>query len=116
MTVPPFERITAQIRRRITAGELRAGDRLPSTRQIVRDFGVAMATATKVLTALRQEGLARPVPGIGTVVAAPGAPAGATAGSPAAPALSQGPIVAAAIPIADVQGLAALSTPPVAAD
>lgn len=116
MTVPPFERIAAQIRRRITSGELRPGDRLPSTRQIVRDFGVAMATATKVLTALRHEGLARPVPGIGTVVAAPGASARATAGSPAAPALSRGRIVAAAIQIADVQGLAALSMRRVAAD
>ncbi|MFC9327982.1 TetR/AcrR family transcriptional regulator C-terminal domain-containing protein [Kitasatospora sp. NPDC057015] len=61
-------RIVAELRRRIEAGELAAGDRVPSTRQITQEWGVAMATATKALTALRQEGLVRAVPGVGTVV------------------------------------------------
>lgn len=112
MPVPPYERIAAEIRRRITAGELRPGDRLPSTRQIVADFGVAMATATKALTALQLQGLARPVPGVGTVVAAPG---GAASATPAAATLDRSRIVASAIEIADIQGLAALSMRRVAA-
>ncbi|KAA9374402.1 GntR family transcriptional regulator [Microbispora cellulosiformans] len=63
-----YQEIAAELRRRIEAGELRPGDRVPSTREIVRRWGVAMATATKVLTELRREGLVRAVPGVGTVV------------------------------------------------
>ncbi|MER5178189.1 hypothetical protein ABT009_07400 [Streptomyces sp. NPDC002896] len=37
-------------------------------------WGVAIATVTKVLAALRQDGLVCAVPGVGTVVASP--PAG----------------------------------------
>src|SRR6478735_135606 len=73
-TEPPSARIVAELRRRIASGELAAGDRVPSTRQLTRDFGVAMATATKALAVLRRDGLVRALPGIGTVVAANPAP------------------------------------------
>ncbi|HEY0806585.1 MAG TPA: TetR/AcrR family transcriptional regulator C-terminal domain-containing protein [Pseudonocardiaceae bacterium] len=65
---PPYARIVAALREQIEAGELAPGDRVPSTREITRRWGVAMATATKALTALRQAGLVKAVPGIGTVV------------------------------------------------
>ncbi|WKX71339.1 TetR/AcrR family transcriptional regulator C-terminal domain-containing protein [Streptomyces sp. XD-27] len=68
--VPPYLRIAAELRRRITGGELAPGDRVPSTRQIAKEWNVALATATKVLTVLRQEGLVRAQPRVGTVVAA----------------------------------------------
>ena len=60
----PYLRIAAEIRDRITRGELRPGDRVPSTRQITQKWGVAMATATKVIAVLRDEGIveARPAP------------------------------------------------------
>lgn len=67
---PASARITAELRRRIAAGELQPGDHLPSTRQLVREWGVAMATASKALATLRYEGLTDTVPGVGTVVAA----------------------------------------------
>ena len=51
---------------RIASGELAAGARMPSTRALVQRHGVAMATATKVLTTLRHEGLIHSVPGVGT--------------------------------------------------
>jgi AcrR family transcriptional regulator len=41
---------------------------LPAMRQITKEWGVALATATKVLAALRQDGLVSAIPGIGTVV------------------------------------------------
>lgn len=66
----PYLRIAAEIRARIERGELRAGDRVPSTRQITQQWGVAMATATKVLAALRRQGLVEARTGVGTVVAA----------------------------------------------
>ncbi|MEV7027069.1 TetR/AcrR family transcriptional regulator C-terminal domain-containing protein [Kitasatospora sp. NPDC093558] len=74
----PSGRILAELRRRIATGELAPGERVPSTRAITREWGVAMATATKVLSRLREEGLVRAVPGVGTVVVV-GAPAPAAA-------------------------------------
>src|SRR5258707_10107834 len=67
MVDPPYARIVAELRERIETGGLAPGDRVPSTREITRQWGVAMATATKALTALRQAGLVRSVPGVGTV-------------------------------------------------
>lgn len=65
---PPYARIVDALRTQIHSGEIAPDDRVPSTREIARQWGVATATATKVLAALRQEGLVEPVPGIGTVV------------------------------------------------
>ena len=62
-------------------GELRPGDPVPSARGITREWGVALATATKVLATLNAEGMTRSLPGRGTVVARP-----AAAGRPRAPA------------------------------
>jgi AcrR family transcriptional regulator len=64
----PYRRIVAKIRARIACGELRPGDRVPSTRQLIRDHGIAMATATKVIATLRDEGLVDTKPGAGTIV------------------------------------------------
>ncbi|MCS0637182.1 TetR/AcrR family transcriptional regulator C-terminal domain-containing protein [Streptomyces sp. LP05-1] len=134
-TDPPYLRIAADLRRRIAAGELAPGDRVPSTRRLAADWGVALATATKALTALRLEGTVEARPRVGTVVAPrpgparpPGAgaaaapPAGPRAAGPAAggagPApddLSRDRIVRAAIAIADAEGLAALTMRGVAA-
>ncbi|MFD1936845.1 MULTISPECIES: TetR/AcrR family transcriptional regulator C-terminal domain-containing protein [Nonomuraea] len=104
---PPYLRIAADLRQRITTGRLRPGDRVPSTRQITQDWQVAMATATKALTTLRQEGLIRPVPGVGTVVA--DAARGAGPSRRPSPELSRERIVRAAIAMADAEGLATLS-------
>lgn len=115
-------RIAAEIRRRIDSGELRAGNRVPSTRQITREWGVAMATASRVLATLRQEGLVHTVPGAGTVVAAsvagPGRPRVPHVRNlrPIEQGLTQERVVATAIAIADAEGLAALSMRRVASD
>ncbi|MER7004510.1 TetR/AcrR family transcriptional regulator C-terminal domain-containing protein [Dactylosporangium sp. NPDC000555] len=99
--VPPYRRIAAEVRRRIEAGELRPGDRVPSARAITEEWGVAIATATKAHAALREEGLTVARPGVGTVVAGP------------APRrdheLTHERIVTTAIAIADADGLAELS-------
>ncbi|HEY2520948.1 MAG TPA: TetR/AcrR family transcriptional regulator C-terminal domain-containing protein [Streptosporangiaceae bacterium] len=146
MDGPPYARIAAELRGQIERGELQPGQRVPSTREITGHWGVAMATATKVLAALRQDGLVHPVPGVGTVVSDPaGAPARHLDPDPApaegrhpVPARTSGPdrppgraatarpaartpmapdrIVAAAIYVADAEGLAALSMRRVAAE
>src|SRR3954470_6100402 len=118
-TAPPSTRIAAELRRRIAAGELAPGARMPSTRALVQRYGVAMATATKVLTTLRHEGLIRSVPGVGTVVAGqPPRPAERPARRRSAPdgGLALPAIVAAGIAVADAEGLAALSMRRVAAE
>ncbi|MFD8478438.1 TetR/AcrR family transcriptional regulator C-terminal domain-containing protein [Kitasatospora sp. NPDC059673] len=129
-----YEQIAGELRQRIERGELRPGDRVPSTREITRRWNVAMATATKVLTELRGQGLVRMVPGVGTVVAQAAAPT--AHGAPARPAarttaggerqiprrltveggLTADRIVAAAVAIADAEGLEALSMRRVAAE
>jgi AcrR family transcriptional regulator len=132
---PPYARIAAELRGRITRGELAPGQRVPSTREITARWGVAMATATRVLATLRQEGLVHPVPGVGTVVSGgptvpphqppaairPSADPPRPASGPVRPAADRGPggaerIVAAAITVADTEGLAALSMRRVAAE
>jgi DNA-binding transcriptional regulator YhcF (GntR family) len=108
---PPYLQIASEIRDRIASGVLEAGDRVPSTRQITQEWGVAMATATRALSALRQEGLVRVVPGVGTVVE-PRAAQRRDRVEPAREAahgLTHARIVAAAIEIADGEGLAAVS-------
>ncbi|MFJ4669426.1 TetR/AcrR family transcriptional regulator C-terminal domain-containing protein [Kitasatospora purpeofusca] len=115
-TDPPFRRIAADLRRRITTGELAPGARVPSNRRLAQDWGVALATATKALTVLRSEGLVEARPRVGTVVAA-AAPAAAPPTQPASPEreLSRERLIAAALEIADAEGLAALSMRAVAA-
>ncbi|MEU7581305.1 TetR/AcrR family transcriptional regulator C-terminal domain-containing protein [Streptomyces sp. NPDC041068] len=111
-TEPPYRRIVAEIRRRIAAGELAPGDRVPSTRQIAKEWGVALATATKALTTLRLEGVVEARPRVGTVVApgdgAPASPERRPA-TGAEPELTRERVVRAATEIADAEGLAALS-------
>ncbi|MFB6617848.1 TetR/AcrR family transcriptional regulator C-terminal domain-containing protein [Streptomyces sp. NPDC056367] len=117
---PPYLRIVAEIRRRITEGELGPGDPVPSTRQMAREWGVALATATKALTTLRMEGLVETRPRTGTVVAgtAPGTAPPRRRPSPAPDPereLSLERIVRTAVEIADAEGLAALSMRGIAA-
>src|SRR5262249_45571612 len=110
---PRYRQIAAELRRQIEAGELTPGMRVPSTRAIIDGWGVAMATATKVLTELRHQGLVRAVPGVGTVVEGDRRP---TRGAPAPRRQSSSEggltterIVAAGVAIADAEGLGAVS-------
>jgi AcrR family transcriptional regulator len=103
---PPYARIAAELSRRIADRELAPGDKVPSTRQVAREFGVALATAAKALDVLRSGGLVITRPRSGTVVA-PRRPGGAAGG--AAAELTRERILAEAIAIADAEGLEAVS-------
>lgn len=115
---PLYLRIADEIAGDIRIGRLADGERAPSTRRIVRDFGVAMATATKVIGVLRAAGLVETVPGSGTTVRRRGGPAPAPAQdagrTPTADGprdrtrrggLTRGEIVQAGARIADADGL-----------
>jgi AcrR family transcriptional regulator len=133
---PPYVRIVDDIKRRIADGELRAGDRVPSTRQLARDWDVALATAAKALARLGQQGVVVAEPRVGTVVAGPpGRPPRRPHGDPDDPSrdASHGPahdsaydpardsgrdaardltrdrVVRTAVEMADAEGLPALS-------
>lgn len=118
---PPYLRIVDDLRGRIERGELRPGDRVPSARQLTKEWGVAIATATKVLATLQQEGRTTVRPGVGTVVAGE-APASVPSARQAAPRkrvdgdLTRDRIVHAAIAIADTDGIAELSMRRIATD
>ncbi|GIH19443.1 TetR/AcrR family transcriptional regulator C-terminal domain-containing protein [Rugosimonospora africana] len=117
MAQPPYRRIADEIRARIVDGHLRPGEPVPSARGITREWGVALATATKVLATLNAEGVTRSLPGRGTVVvsgpAVPARPADVAARaarrSEGDPDLTRERIVAAAVRVADAEGLAQLS-------
>ncbi|MFZ0214585.1 MAG: TetR/AcrR family transcriptional regulator C-terminal domain-containing protein [Candidatus Dormiibacterota bacterium] len=120
---PRYLQIAAEIAAQIERGELRAGDRVPSTRLIVERWGVAMATATKALTELRRSGLVRALPGVGTIVEGavrePPPPAvlppARRRGTPDG-GLNAERVVEAGIRVADLEGLSALSMRRVAAE
>jgi DNA-binding GntR family transcriptional regulator len=65
---PPYLQIAAELRDRVRTGDLEPGQTVPSVRSIVRDYGVAMATAQRALGALRAEGYIRTERGVGNVV------------------------------------------------
>lgn len=132
---PPYLRIAAEIRTRIRSGELRAGERVPSVRQIAARWGVAAATATKVVATLHDEGLVETKVGSGTLVSArphrsrPAGrsststpPATSTARRPAPETgsdrrtLGREQVLRTAIAVADAEGLDAVSMRRVAAE
>jgi DNA-binding transcriptional regulator YhcF (GntR family) len=103
----PFRRVAAALRERI-ATDLAPGERIPSVRALVAEFGVASATASRAVALLRDEGLVESLPRVGTVVATPAARRRA-ARAPAGEAPDRAAVVALAVDLADADGLAAVS-------
>jgi DNA-binding transcriptional regulator YhcF (GntR family) len=113
---PPYQRIADAIRDRIRTGELRPGDRVPSTRAVVREWGVAMVTAAKALGVLQREGLVEARPGAGTVVRSTGRSRGPRRPEERLRPITRGRVIAVAIGIADTDGVDALSMRRLAAE
>ncbi|WP_116951001.1 GntR family transcriptional regulator [Jiangella endophytica] len=118
---PPYRRIAAELRAGILAGELRPGERLPSVRQIAQRWGVALATATRVMATLRDEGLAETRVGSGAVVARAVRPVvtarrSARPTGPLPPSLTRADVLRAAVAIADREGLDAVTMRRLAAE
>jgi DNA-binding GntR family transcriptional regulator len=65
-----YLRIAADLRRRIEAGELEAGQPVPSITTLTQEWEVARETAAHALQVLEQEGLVRRYPGRGYYVTA----------------------------------------------
>src|ERR1044072_1555094 len=103
-TEPPYRKIVAELRARMQSGELLPGDRMPSIRQISRRWGVAVATATRGVATLREEGLVEAKVGSGTVVSGVVL---ARSRPQRIVRLNRGHVLRAAIAIADAEGLEA---------
>jgi GntR family transcriptional regulator len=71
--VPPWRQIYVQIERMIVGGGLPPGTRLPSIRQLARDFGLAAGTVARVYQELEARALVATSRSRGTVVAEPSA-------------------------------------------
>ncbi|WP_010205517.1 GntR family transcriptional regulator [Salinibacterium sp. PAMC 21357] len=59
LAIPAFEQIRGQLAHAIRAGELDAGARLPSIRQLAGDLRVAPGTVARAFTELEAAGLIR---------------------------------------------------------
>lgn len=67
-SVLEYMRIAQAIGERITTGELRPGDKLPSEHDIAAEYEVAYSTARRAMKELRDRGLINTVWGKGTFV------------------------------------------------
>lgn len=65
-----YEQIVEQIEASILTGDLSAGDRFPSERELAEQFGVSRTAVREAMKVLRQKGLAESQPGRGTFVTA----------------------------------------------
>lgn len=63
-----YLKIAAALRDRITAGDLKPGDKLPSEAAVSDEFGVARGTAREALKRLEDNGLVDTLPGVGRIV------------------------------------------------
>lgn len=62
----PFRQIADEITAKIKSGELKPGDKLPSTRELAESYRVHMNTAYRALPLLHDRGLITGQPGRGT--------------------------------------------------
>lgn len=70
--VPPFEQVRSQLAAQVTSGDLVAGTRLPTVRQLADDLGLAVNTVARAYRELEAAGLVETRGRGGTVVTAAG--------------------------------------------
>ncbi len=63
-----YERIVSQIEERIVAGELKAGDQLPSENELAKQFAVSRTAVREAIKTLREKRLVEIRPGKGTFI------------------------------------------------
>jgi GntR family transcriptional regulator len=65
---PPYVQLADELRQAIRAGDLKPGERLPSTRELADQYGIAAMTVTNAVRVLREEGLVIAYQGRGVFV------------------------------------------------
>lgn len=76
---PVYEQIRSQVAAAVALGTLRPGDRLPASRDLARDLGIAVGTVQRAYRELEAAGAVTSRRRIGTVVARPASDDGAFA-------------------------------------
>ncbi|MFC4628511.1 GntR family transcriptional regulator [Promicromonospora alba] len=76
--VPVYEQIRSQVAALVAVGGLHPGDRLPASRDLARDLGIAVGTVQRAYRELEASGVVTSRRRVGTVVAEP--PAGGLRG------------------------------------
>lgn len=66
---PPFEQLRAQVAARVAAGDLAAGERLPTVRGLAEQLGLAPGTVARVYRELEADGVVETRGRAGTFVA-----------------------------------------------
>lgn len=74
MPVPKYERVADAIREQISTGQLKPGDKLPTTQQLLELYGVGYGTLRTALMLLEHDGLIEGRQGEGRFVKAKAAP------------------------------------------
>lgn len=64
----PYVQIADGLREAMRTGEYAPGEKLPTTRELMDEYGVASTTAQRALSVLRAEGLVYSIQGRGTFV------------------------------------------------
>ncbi|MFI2101730.1 GntR family transcriptional regulator [Isoptericola sp. NPDC019693] len=82
--VPVYEQIRSQVAAAVAVGTLVPGDRLPASRDLARDLGIAVGTVQRAYRELEAAGVVVSRRRTGTVVAPP-SPTDAAPGARAAP-------------------------------
>jgi DNA-binding transcriptional regulator YhcF (GntR family) len=66
--IPIVEQVHAEIRQAIAGGRLRAGDSLPTVRQLADDLGINLNTVARAYRLLEGDGLVTSIRGRGSIV------------------------------------------------
>lgn len=67
--VPLYEQVKEQIKNKIVSNELKAGEVLPSIRNLANDLRISVITTKSAYEELEKEGYVETIPGKGTYVA-----------------------------------------------
>jgi DNA-binding GntR family transcriptional regulator len=73
---PTYAQVADHLRSAITSGELRSGQRIPSQKQLAKEFGVSAMTVHAAVRQLREEGVLVSSQGRGVFVSDAAAPPG----------------------------------------
>ncbi|WP_125776212.1 GntR family transcriptional regulator [Antribacter gilvus] len=101
--VPVYEQIRAQVAALVAVGSLRQGDRLPASRDLARDLGVAVGTVQRAFRELEASGVVVSRRRTGTVIAAGTAVAGTVASAAATAPATHGLVAQARALVADAR-------------
>lgn len=65
------EKVIGEIKAKISSGELKAGDKLPTEPKMIQEYGVSRTVIREAIASLKADGLAEPKHGVGVFIREP---------------------------------------------